>query len=169
MNDRVNSSASFPSSSDRVTPALYESDEVFQHFEALYLSLDFRTELADMDIGALQLARKKLALREFRALTIALWGVALERSFPQDANAFFRDFREKASFLNADTKESNLLQNRVNIYVDMLNPKKDKDFLPVAHYLTEVLGIAAPDMAHMRLKLSLTIRTLYNLIFDRLV
>ena len=169
MNDIVNPTVSSPASADRVTPALYESDEVFQHFEALYLSLDFRTELADMDIGLFQVGRKKLALRELRALTIALWGIALERSFPQDAETFFLDFRKKAAFLNADTKESNLLQSRVNIYVDMLKPKKDTDFLPVAQYLTEVLAIAAPDMAHIRLKLSLTIRALYNLIFNRLV
>ena len=108
-------------------------------------------------------------MREFRALSIALWGLALQKSFPNDADAFFQEFRTALPVMFPAAKERELMENRINIYVDCLSVKKDADFLPVASYLAEVLALDAEDMRRLRLKLSLIMRNLYTLIFDRLV
>lgn len=149
--------------------AHYTADEVIQHFLALYNCMDYKAELEDIGIGRFQFSRRKKALRELRALTIALWGLALQKSFPYDAAAFFHEFCTKSQDLNAKGGASVRLRNRLNIYVDLLTPKKDADFLPVAEYLSDVLALNAEDFLRLRLKLSLIIRNLYMLIFNRLV
>ena len=155
--------------SPRISVAHYSAEEVVSQFLALYACLDFKSELSDIGITSLQLRRRKKALREFRAIAIALWGVALQKSFPQDAQVFFEHFLATAPFLTGKGKECTRLQGRVNIYVDLMNEKKDADFLPVAEYLAEVLALNDEDMRRLRLKVSLITRHLYTLIFDKLV
>ena len=153
----------------RVSVAHYTSDEVIRQFLGLYNCLDFKTELEEIGITRFQFMRRKKAMREFRALSIALWGLALQKSFPNDAGAFFAEFREKAPMLAGDGKEVMRLHARVNEYIELLSPKRDADFSPVASYLANVLALNANDQARLRLKLSLIIRNLYMLIFDKLV
>jgi hypothetical protein len=153
----------------RVTVTQYSANEVIQQFLALYNCMDFKPELEDIGIGRFPFGRRKKALRELRALSIALWGLALRKSFPKDAADFFAAFRAFFPVIFPADKERALMENRVNIYVDCLNVKKDADFLPVAEYLAEVLALDADDMRRLRLKLSLITRNLYTLIFDRLV
>ena len=154
---------------DRATPALYSAEEVIRNFEALLDSLDFKSELLELGIGSLQLGRRKKALRELNALSIGLWHLALQRSFPEAGADFFARFRETSPRLVGSGKEPGLLQSRVGIYVDLLKDKKETDFLPVASYLAEVLALDAEDMRRLRLKVSLITRSMYKLIFDRLV
>ena len=156
-------------STSRVTVAQYSAAEVIQQFLALYNCMDFKPELKDIGIGRFQFARRKKALREFRALSIALWGLALQKSFPNDADAFFQEFREHFPSMLSSAKENALMRSRIDIYVECLNDKKDTDFLPVATYLSEVLALDAEDMRRLRLKLSLIMRNLYTMIFDKLV
>ena len=153
----------------RVTVAQYTAAEVIQQFLALYNCMDFKPELEDVGIGRFQFVRRKKALREFRALSIALWDLALQKSFPNDAEAFFQEFRDDFTTLFPSVKERELMDSRVDIYVDCLSVKKDADFLPVAEHLAEVLAIDAEDMRRLRLKLSLFTRNLYTMIFDKLV
>jgi len=153
----------------RVSVAQYTADEVIQQFLALYNCMNFKGELEEIGIGKFQFGRRKKALREFRALCIALWGLALQKSFPYDAQDFFREFQAKFPDLASGGKAATQLRNRVNIYVDLLTPKKDTDFLPVAEYLSEVLALDADDFRRLRLKLSLIVRNLYMLIFNKLV
>lgn len=153
----------------RVTVAEYTAAEVIQQFLAVYNCMDFKPELEDIGIGRFQFVRRKKALREFRALSIALWGLALQKSFPNDAESFFQEFREDLTALFPSVKEREMMDNRIDIYVDCLSTKKDTDFLPVAEYLAEVLALDAEDMRRLRLKLSLFMRNLYTMIFDRLV
>ncbi len=153
----------------RVTVAQYSADEVIKQFLAVYNCMDFKPELEDLGIGRFQFVRRKKALREFRALSIALWGLALQKSFPNDAENFFQEFRSALPAVFPASKERELMENRINIYVDCLNVKKDSDFLPVATYLAEVMALDTEDMRRLRLKLSLFMRTLYTLIFDKLV
>ncbi len=153
----------------RVTVAQYTAAEVIQQFLAVYNCMDFKPELEDIGIGRFQFVRRKKALREFRALSIALWGLALQKSFPNDAESFFQEFRADLAVLFPSAKEREMMDTRINIYVDCLSAKKDTDFLPVAEYLAEVLALDAEDMRRLRLKLSLFMRNLYSMIFDRLV
>jgi len=153
----------------RVSVAHYTADEVIRQFLAVYNCFDFRAELEDIGITRMQFVRRKKAVRELRAICIALWGLALQKSFPKDAGLFFAEFRETAPVLAGGGKEAVRLHERVNEYIDLLAPKRDADFSPVADYLAKVLALHARDVARLRLKLSLIIRNLYVLIFDRLV
>ncbi len=154
---------------ERVTRAVYSADEVIRNFEALLNSLDFKSELQELGIGSLQLRRRKTALRELKALSVGLWHLALQRSFPDDGQTFFAQFRETSPTLTSGGAEAVRLNSRVNIYVDLLKDKKEADFMPVASYLAEVLALNAEDMRRLRLKVSLLTRSLYTLIFQRLV
>jgi hypothetical protein len=153
----------------RVSIARYSAGEVIEQFLALYNCLDFRHELEDVGISRFQFARRKKALRELKALSIALWGLALQKSFPLDAADFFSQFRSVAPDLVGQRKSALDMQNRVNIYVDLLAGKRDTDFVPVAAYLAEILALNDNDLRRLRLKLSLITRNLYTLIFDKLV
>lgn len=153
----------------RVSVAHYTADEVIRQFLGLYTCLDFRAELEDIGVTRMQFVRRKKALREFRAISIALWGLALQKSFPNDAAEFFSEFRAKAPVLAGSGKEAARLHERVNEYSKLLAPKRDTDFSPVADDLAQALALHARDVARLRLKLSLIIRNLYVLIFDKLV
>lgn len=156
-------------SNPRVSIAHYTAAEVIQQFLCLYNCLDFRSELEDIGITRYQFLRRKKALREFRALCISLWGLALQKSFPDDAASFFTEFNTTAPDLATGNKKSKQLHERINVYIELLVPKKDTDFSPVASYLAEVLALDDRDKARLRLKLSLIIRNLYMLIFNKLV
>ena len=153
----------------RVSVAHYTADEVLRQFLGLYNCLDFKAELEDIGISRFQFVRRKKALREIRALSIALWGLALQKSFPNDAEEFFAEFREKAPMLSDGTKKAAHFQERINTYIELLDAKRDTDFLPVAEHLAETLALNSHDLRRLRLKLSLITRNLYKLIFDKLV
>jgi hypothetical protein len=155
--------------SSRISVAHYSADEIINRFLELYSSMDFKAKVTELGISSLHIRRRGKALREFRAICIALWGLALQKSFPQEAQAFFEQFLVTAPFLAGKGKECARLQARVGIYVNLLADKKDTDFLPVAYYLAEVLALNAEDMRRLRLKISLLTRNLYTLIFDCLV
>ena len=153
----------------RVSVTYYTADEVIRQFLGLYYCLDFKAELEDIGITRLQFIRRGKAIREFRAICIALWGLALQKSFPNDAGDFFSEFREKAPMLVGGGKESARLYERVNAYIEMLELKKDTDFSTVADLLAKTLAPHAEEVPRLRLRLSLIIRNLYVLIFDKLV
>jgi hypothetical protein len=153
----------------RVTVAEYSADEVIRQFLALYNCMDFKVELEDIGISRFQFARRRRALQELRALSIALWGLALQKSFPKDAEDFFQEFLCALPIMFPVVKKRELMEKRINFYVDCLNAKKETDFLPVAEQLAKVLALDTEDMRRLRLKLSLITRHLYTLIFDKLV
>lgn len=153
----------------RITVTRYSAKEVIDIFLPLYRDLDFSQQVADMGGNGIHFLRRARILRECRALAIALWGVALRRSFPEDAQGFFAEFMRSAPPVAASGKGPARLASRVNVYADLLAEKGDADFLPVADYFTEVLELSSEEKAVQRLKLSLYVRQLYMLIFDKLV
>ncbi|MDR1947155.1 MAG: hypothetical protein LBQ51_08340 [Desulfovibrio sp.] len=158
-----------PVNVERIRVTRYSAEEVIKQFLSLYTCMNFETELADMGIGRLRFFMRRKALREFTALFIALWYLALQKSFPQDAANFFSIFRESAAMLNNGSREAAKLGPRVDAYMEQVQRKKDADFLPVAEYMARSLVLKTRDFARLRLKLSLRIRNLYMLIFDKLV
>jgi hypothetical protein len=153
----------------RISVARCGAEEIVAPFLALYACLDFSSPLAELGVSVLQIRRRRKALREFRALSIALWNLALHKSFPQDRAAFFAVFCETAPCLAGKDRECLRLRERVKAYESLLAEKKDADFLPAAAYLTETLAPKAAHPSRLRLKLSLIIRDLYTRIFDKLV
>jgi len=153
----------------RISVAHYTADEVIRQFLGLYHSLDFKAELADLGITRWQFLRRRKAVQALRAICIALWGLALQKSFPNDAGDFFAALRESAPMLAGSSKETVRLHESVNAYVELLAPKKDADFSPLATHLAAMLVQQAEELPRLRVKLSLIIRNLYVLIFDKLV
>jgi hypothetical protein len=153
----------------RVSVAHYSAEELIRQFLALYNCMDFKAILEDMGVGRFHFVLRRKALREIRALSIALWGIALMKSFPHAAEEVFAQFRAEAPLLADGGKEARRLQKSIDIYAALLGPKKDADFLPVAEFLAGKLIPASRDLPRQRLKLSLIVRNLYTLIFDKLV
>ena len=151
------------------TPVQYTAEEIVQNFQALLESLDFKNELSELGIGSMQVLRRKKTLRELRALSIALWGLALQKSFPNDAGEFFVHYAETDPVLTAKGRGPQQLRQRLEEYIQLLDVKKEKDFLPIAGHLAEKITIKSKDLPRTRLKLSLIIRNLYNLVFSKLV
>ena len=63
--------------------------EALDNFPVLLLDLDAGRALHILGIGRLQFRRRARLLAEWRGLCMALW-----RSFPEHAEAMFRQFRE---------------------------------------------------------------------------
>jgi len=153
----------------RISVAHYTADEVIRQFLGLYHSLDFKAELADLGVTRWQFLRRRTAVQALRAICIALWGLALQKSFPNDAGDFFAALRDQAPALAGSAKDTARLHACVNTYVELLAPKKDADFSPAATHLATILALHAEEVPRLRVKLSLIIRNLYVLIFDKLV
>lgn len=163
------SAVQFPEYTAKITVARYSADEVVQRFISLYDCMSFREQLDELGFGRFQFSRRAKARREYKALCIAMWHLALHKSFPQDADNFYTMFCQTFPEVAGKGKKAVRMQGRVNIYIDLLHSKKDSDFMPVASYFAEVLRLEETDVARLRLKLSLTMRNLYNYIFDKLV
>lgn len=155
----------------RVMPTVtrYSADEVIRQFIALYNCFDFRAGLAVMGIGRFDFIRRAKALNELKTLVVALWGLALQKSFPSDAQDFFDELRARIPEFVGRGRAAENFASRLDVYTRLLAPKKDADFLPVAEYMSELLFPKESDLRRIRLKLSLVIRNMYGQIFDQLI
>lgn len=157
------------SEKSRVSVAEYSSEEVLGQFLALYNGMDFKRELDDLGITRFSASRRKRIQREFQGLSIALWRLALLKSFPDDAERFFTEFKEKSPIMNTRDCSGEEMQLRVSAYMELMEAKRDKDFLPVAGYLANILALDEEEVDRLRVKLSLIIRNLFTRIFNKLV
>ena len=158
-----------PSQAGRTTLTQYSADEVIANFQALYDSYDFAADVEELHFSLLQFKKRNLALQELRVVSIALWYMALKRSFPDKAEEFFAAYRAKAPFLNQPPKKAAQRQARLNTYLDLLRAKAETDFSPVAAYFADIFAAKHQEGAKIQLKLSLVVRQMYKLIFERLV
>ncbi|SDF59353.1 hypothetical protein [Desulfovibrio legallii] len=138
------------------------------NFAALLADADFTVELQLLRVGRLQFLRRRQMLFELRALYMALWRLALGRSFPQDADAMFVQFQREYRQNRKDRQCAPLL-TRASEYWGMLEPRGDADFSPVARHLCSFTRQDEKQARNMTLKLVLHIRQRYNFIFARLI
>ena len=150
-------------------PIPYTAEEVGRTFAELLATLDFAQELHDLGIGKLSVFKRSQARRRFKALCIALWRVALEKSFPNDADAFYDLFITTHPPLAGERKSSQNMRDLVAMYNELLQEKKDADFSKVAENLADTFSIGGEDRPKQQLKLSLRIRSIYDLIFAKLI
>ncbi len=145
-------------------------DVVVSRFQAILTSFDFSIEWLILGIGRLHVFKRKKALRELYALYIALWNLALEKSFPDDSKAILALFMDRApGLLRYAKKDATLLTMRVEVYTTLLAEFKDSNFSEVAsNFLTSLIPPAQLDKSRI-LKLSLHIRKIYTFIFDTLI
>ncbi len=150
------------------SPVSYTAEEVARHFGALLDGLDFRRDIRELGIGALSVFKRKKAVRELTALSVSLWKLTLERSFPQDAEAFFAHFLDTSPRC-AEGKKGEELRALITAYMDLLAEKRDNDFSAVAQHIVDALALGVTGDRAFFLKISLRVRHLYNFIFDRLI
>jgi len=150
-------------------PIPYTAEEVSQAFTALRQSLDFSREYKELGIGMFSIGKRRLVLRQFTALSIALWKLALARSFPNDAESFFAYFTKNSPLLAGRGKKAEYMRGQTAAYTALLGPAGDKDFSVAAHHMIAALGFHDEDRSRYSLKLSLRIRALYTDIFTYLI
>ncbi|MDR2054677.1 MAG: hypothetical protein LBQ10_02220 [Desulfovibrio sp.] len=139
-----------------------------KNFAALLADTDFAAELELMGIGRMQFLLRRQMLMEWRGLYMALWRLALEKSFPHDADAMFAAFASRYRDSHPD-KLSGASLRRAEEYWAMLAPAGETDFNPAARHLASFFGNSAHALRSLSLKLALHIRKTYKNIFDRLL
>ena len=150
-------------------PIRYTAEEVAQAFTAILQSLDFSREYKELDISRFRMGKRGLVLRQFTAVAIALWRLALKRSFPNDAEAFFAYFTENSPLFAGKGKKAGYMREQAAAYVTLLEPEGDKDFSVAAHHMLSALGFHETDWPRYTLKFSLRFRALYMHIFTYLI
>ncbi len=155
--------------SEGPSPISFTAEEVSRTFDGLLATFDFKAQLEEIGLGPLHFIKRARARLEFIALSIALWKLALDKSFPQDARLFFRHYMDTAPFLQGESKPAKELRGHITTYVSLMVPKGDADFSAVSEHLAANLGCQDQDMRRQRLKLSLIIRSLYAIIFNNLI
>lgn len=139
-----------------------------ENFKALLADADFTLELELLGIRRMQFMRRRQMQTELMGLYMALWRLALARSFPVDAQKMFELFQQEYMQVHKD-KNSKHIMRRANEYWAMLEPTGDADFSDVARHLCS-FSMQNPNQAKsINLKLVLHIRKIYKLVFDRLI
>ncbi len=138
------------------------------NFKALLADADFTLELELLGIKRLQFMRRNQMQTELMGLYMALWRLALARSFPVDAQPMFELFQQEYAKAHKD-KHSNHIVQRANEYWAMLEPRGDADFSEVARHLSSFSTQDPNQAKSINLKLVLHIRKIYKLVFDRLI
>ena len=150
-------------------PIQYSADEVGRTFRELLAIFDFTEEMQTLGVGSWRVFKRRKARRYLIGICISLWHLALERSFPNDAQAFAQHFAETYPLLSSRRKSGQALRELVKTYDDLLAEKKDGDFTTVADHIAEALGSVGDNRRRHQLKLSLLIRARYESIFDNLI
>ncbi|ABB37141.1 hypothetical protein Dde_0340 [Oleidesulfovibrio alaskensis G20] len=154
----------------RPAPVAYSSDEVIRNFTAVLGSYSFIQEMRTLRVGRLQFRRRKKVLREFTALFIALWNLALHKSFPDDAELIFDEFISRlANHCSQSSKNTKLLWQQIQVYQTLLEARKDSDFTEIAAFITGQLETDSTEQLRTKHRLALLIRGAYSIIFDRLI
>lgn len=150
------------------TPQQNFVQEALDNFAVLLDDTDFTAHLHLMGVGRLHFTRRKQLLLEWRGLYVALWRLALGRSFPQDADAmleaFCRTYRER----HKDKLTPQMLE-RAGQYWDMMRVTRESDFTEVARHFCSFCQLNEKDTRSLQLKLVLIIRKAYTDIFRRLI
>lgn len=158
-----------PLASPGPLPIPYTAEEVSRTFADLLATFDYSAELHEFGIGRWSFLKRSQARRLLTAVNIALWHIALERSFPHDAEAFFAHFVATYPPLAGDRRSAKKLRDLVAQFDALVAEKKDTDFTNIADTLITSLGILESDKRRQQLKLSLHIRSVYEFIFEKLI
>lgn len=142
--------------------------EALENFAVLLDDTDFTPHLHLMGVGRLHFTRRRQLLLEWRALHVALWRLALGRSFPHDADAMLDAFCASYSQRHKDRQTPQLLERAMQ-YWDMMRITRESDFSEVARHFCSFCQLGEKEMRALHLKLVLIIRKAYTDIFRRLI
>lgn len=145
-------------------------ETIVSRFHALLSSFDYVEELSILGIGKYSFRKKKKLIIEIQSLYIALWKIALEKSFPESWNTYFNLFLEELGVrLKYSAQTAQFSIRRIDVYDTLLAPTKENNFSEVARQLVSTYIKKREDLESPTLKFSLKIRQVYTLIFDRLI
>lgn len=145
-------------------------ETIVTRFQVLLSSFDYLEELDILGVGKYSFKKKKKLITEVKALYIALWKIALEKSFPESWNIYFNLFLEElGNHLKCNTQTVQFVIRRIDVYDTLLAPKKENNFSEVARQLVSLYIKKKEDLESPILKFSLKIRQVYTLIFNRLI
>lgn len=146
------------------------TSEIVQRFAGLLTSFDYEEECRILEIGKLHVVKRRNALREFKALYIALWKIALDKSLPDMADEAFAEMLQRIpELLDYNEKAAGFLRRRVAVYDTLLSPSKEQNFTDVSKKLLTTVSKRKEAKENQILKLSLNIRRVYTLIFKQLI
>lgn len=141
---------------------------VQENFAAFLDNADYLTVLEYMGIGRMQFLLRKQMTRELAGLYMALWRLVLNRSFANEADRLFADFRA-AYAASHPGKHGTIVTERALQYWEMLAPTGDSDFRDVARHLVSFLINKKQDSTALTLKLALHLRNIYQTLFEHLI
>jgi hypothetical protein len=144
-------------------------DEVVNNFNALLEQSDFEQELAISGIKRVRLVTRSRMKTEWLFVYIALWRLALDRSFPDDGDAIFEAFIAQRAKKIKPARKIELFIAHAMEYVEMFRFKGNNDFSLPAEHITAKLVLSDHDAQAARVRVILHMRELYKLIFDRLI
>ncbi len=150
------------------TIPLSDAKEVAEIFESLLGTVDFSHELRMFKVGRFNRSLRKTLLNEFEGTYIGLWALALEQSFPKNAQEIFDCFLQKYLEKFAP-KHRSVISEKIKAYRAMILSTGDKDFSHVSRHLLSFAKIEDSALKAETLRLSLVLRNHYSFIFQRLV
>ncbi len=143
-------------------------DEALANFTALIDDFDFCAEMELLGIGRMQFLRRKQMIIEFKGLYIALWRLGLGSSFPRYADDMLTIFLRRYGRRHGDRTGAQIAE-RASQYWGMILPHGDANFNNLATHLISLQTGDHKDDRALTLKLALHIRSIYRLIFERLI
>ena len=99
-----------------------------RNFTAILDDMNYRPVLDILGVGTFQFTRRKLLTREFRALYVGLWRLALMRSFPTRHAELFQAFMEGEAARCKDRRQAVAWAELVMQYAGKLSEHGDADF-----------------------------------------
>jgi hypothetical protein len=105
-------------------PIPYTAEEVARIFTELLATFNFPLELREIGIGSLSIFKRGQAKKRLTALCIALWHIALEKSFPNDTEAFFSHFRATYPPLVGEKRGARKMRDLLDRYDALVAEKK---------------------------------------------
>lgn len=148
------------------------ADIVLENFSAMLNGMDFAQELQLLGIRKFHFRQREKAFRELRAMSIGLWRLALERSFPSEGEALFERFMlslYERCHTAKERERANAFDLLTRSYLDRFRERGDMDFTPVSGHIVSLFRGASPETASGRLKLALLMRDSYTSIFRGLI
>ena len=163
---RISDGHKFPISPPYAAP-MEAVRTALDNFTALLNDADFSDAMLVLEVGRFQFMLRRQMKIELGGMFIALWRLALTRSFPQDADRMFEVFCSAYAHEHTDEQSTRLL-TRGGEYWAMLKPHGDADFTEIARHLCSFSIRDTHAAKSAQLRMVLYMRKTYKFLFERL-
>lgn len=146
------------------------TDHVVDRFTSLLISFDFAEEFEILNFGRFHRAKRKRGIREFRAVYVSLWNLALEKSFPADRAVILDVFLQRLTTLfTLGPEDLAFLRRRIDVYTTLLTTGVSVSFLDIAENMLISVMQKPAVTKDLILRTSLHLRKTYTLFFNKLI